>query len=254
MQALKAIYQGLVTKKASRSIPAIPQSDPGEDLDSLSDATGWGEWITGLLRPTIPLPANGEPWGGSLLASPLQWSFQDQELKYFFASSASYNSLTFDINTDLANFLKTSTVGGSQGDDARALRNFKREGGKLIMYHGWSDPAMTPLESVQVLPQSTDRQCLLRQRDRGAKVRAAVHGAGNASLRRRAGTQRLRHAISPRQLGDPVARRRTRSVAIHYSENDPTTFIDRSMPLCAFPETAHLVGGNVFVASSWKCF
>jgi hypothetical protein len=43
-------------------------------------------------------------------------------------------------------------------------------------------------------------------------------------------------------------------LAIHYSENDPTTFIDRAMPLCAFPETAHLVGGNVFVASSWKCF
>jgi hypothetical protein len=42
--------------------------------------------------------------------------------------------------------------------------------------------------------------------------------------------------------------------AVHYRNNDPTTFVDRSMPLCAFPETAHLVGTKVLMASSWKCF
>jgi feruloyl esterase len=42
-------------------------------------------------------------------------------------------------------------------------------------------------------------------------------------------------------------------IASHFSNNDPTSFVDRTMPLCAFPEVAVLKGGNRFIASSWKC-
>jgi feruloyl esterase len=253
VQALKAIYKGLVTKKGVQVYPGYTQSDPGEDLDSLSDATGWGEWITGLVRPTIPVPVNGEPWGGSLLASPLQWSFQDQELKYFFANSASYDSLTFDVNTDLARFLETSTVGGSQGDNARALRNFQREGGKLIMYHGWSDPAVSPLESVRFYHNQlignvfSGNATAVRRFARLFMVPGMHHCGGGPGPNVFDMLAPLDNWVTHGKAPDSV-------VAMHYSENDPTTFIDRSMPLCAFPETAHLIGGNVFVASSWKCF
>ena len=42
-------------------------------------------------------------------------------------------------------------------------------------------------------------------------------------------------------------------IAAHFFNNDTSTFIDRTMPLCAWPETAHFLGGNKFEASSWKC-
>ena len=252
VQALKAIYKGLVAKNGVQIYPGYSQSDPGEDLDSLSDATGWGVWITGLLSATRPVPANGEPWGGSLLVSPLQWSFQDQLLKYFFAGSASYHSLAFDVNRDLANFLKVATVGGSQGGDFNALRGFKKAGGKLIMYHGWSDPAISPLESVRFYKHLINDVFSgdvteVRRFARLFMVPGMHHCAGGPGPNVFDLLTPLDNWVTNHKAPDSV-------LATHYFENEPTTFIDRSMPLCAFPETAHLVGGNVFVASSWRCF
>jgi feruloyl esterase len=252
VQALRAIYKGVVTNKGVQVYPGYSQSDPGENLDNLYTLTGWGEWITGLLSPTMPVPANGEPWGGSLLVSPLQWSFQDQLLKYFFAGSASYNSFTFDVNTDLAAFLKIYTVGGSPGDDFRALCAFERAGGKLIIYHGWSDPAMAPLESLRFYKHLINdvfsgNVTKVRRFARLFMVPGMHHCEGGPGPNVFDMLSPLNKWVTNHEAPNSVR-------AVHYYENDPTTFIDRSMPLCPYPETAHFVGGNVFVASSWRCF
>ena len=253
VQALRAIYNGLVTNKGVRIYPGYTQSDPGEELDNLTDASGWGVWITGLLPATIPVPVNGEPWGGSLLISPLQWSFQDQLLKYFYAGSATYNSLAFDVNIDLANFLKIYTVGGSPGDEAKALRAFKKLGGKLIIYHGWSDPAVTPLETVRFYrTQLIDNifagdAAEVRRFARLFMVPGMHHCSGGPGPNVFDMLDPLDDWVTNHKAPDSI-------LAVHYYDNDPATFIDRSMPLCAFPETAHLIGSNLFEASSWRCF
>jgi feruloyl esterase len=44
-------------------------------------------------------------------------------------------------------------------------------------------------------------------------------------------------------------------IAEHFTNNDPTMPVDRSMPLCPYPQVATYIGGGapVDVASSWKC-
>lgn len=42
-------------------------------------------------------------------------------------------------------------------------------------------------------------------------------------------------------------------IATHYTNNDPTEPVDRTMPLCAYPEVATFTGGNVDQADNWRC-
>jgi feruloyl esterase len=42
-------------------------------------------------------------------------------------------------------------------------------------------------------------------------------------------------------------------MAVHFTNNDPTMPVDRSMPLCPYPQVARYIGGPIDVASSWKC-
>jgi feruloyl esterase len=42
-------------------------------------------------------------------------------------------------------------------------------------------------------------------------------------------------------------------VAAHYVQNNPAMGVDRTMPLCAWPEQAQYNGGPVNDAPSWSC-
>ena len=60
------------------------------------------------------------------------------------------------------------------------MSKFKNRGGKLLLYHGWADPAIQPEHTVDLLQQ--------RAREDGQEseqLDATVHGSRNGSLQRR---------------------------------------------------------------------
>ena len=67
VKAVRAIYQGAITSKGVQLYPGYTKSDPGGDFDDPTGADGGGLWITGFNTPTIPPPANGEPWGSGFV-------------------------------------------------------------------------------------------------------------------------------------------------------------------------------------------
>ena len=68
---------------------------PGYMLSDPEGADGWPRWITGTAAPG----KGAEPWGAppqSFASAPLQWSLQDQFMKYLLFNSADYDSRGFN--------------------------------------------------------------------------------------------------------------------------------------------------------------
>ena len=70
-------------------------------------------------------------------------------MKYFAFNSADYDSRGFNLADSAASGQLASAVKRDSADGENAnLEPFFNAGGKLILYHGWSDPALSPLATV----------------------------------------------------------------------------------------------------------
>jgi feruloyl esterase len=245
VKTLQAIYSGAVTNGNAPLYPGYMASDPG-------GPDGWAEWITGFVSPQFGV---ANPWGSaptSLEVAPFQWSFQDQFMKYFVFDDPTYDSLVFNfrhkVDVNALNAIVTEFQGNGENTD---LSPFFAAGGKLLMYHGWSDPALTPLISVnyytavaQLLDGGDFSQ--LQNNARLFMVPGMHHCAGGPGPNV---FDPLTPLIGWVQFHIPPAE----ITAVHFTNNDPTMPVDRSMPLCPYPQVATYIGGPVDVATSWVC-
>jgi feruloyl esterase len=132
LQAVKNIYAGPSNTYGEQLHPGFPWgAEDGGD--------GWELWISG--------PASGS--NGSL-----QFIFQDQYLRYFIFGP-SYNSLTFNFDRGprILEEMTASFLNATNPD----LSAFNARGGKLIMWHGWSDHALTTVRTVQYYDEVVHR-------------------------------------------------------------------------------------------------
>ena len=90
---------------------------------------GWGSWVTGR-----------EPF------TSLHWLAADGFFKYMVFEDPDWNFRTFDYDADLAFAL--DKVGGALDSASPDLTRFRDGGSKLLVYHGWSDPDISPLGSI----------------------------------------------------------------------------------------------------------
>jgi len=232
--ALHKIWSGAKSSNGQQLYPGYMQSDP-------AGADGWEAWITGFTAPTLGV---AEPWGTSIY--PLQFVFQDQYMKFSVFSNPAYDSLDFSFNNAKGNVSKlVANVArwGSNGLNPN-LWPLVHHGHKLLMYHGWSDPALTPLVSVQyylsVNAAIGNNLTRTRQTARLFMVPGMHHCAGGPGPNTFDPLTPLMGWVEGGVAPDGII------------ATNPDT--SRTMPLCAYPETAHYDGtGPVDVASSWTC-
>jgi hypothetical protein len=245
--AIRKIYQGATTNTGVQIYPGFTKSDPaGGATDD-----GWDAWISGFVTPKLPAPADGEPWGeppASFATAPAQWTFQDQYMKYFVFSDPAYNSLRFNINNPVnLKMLETEDkLGGGDGVNPDLTQFLITNGGKLIMYHGWSDPALTPLETVQYYGNMVGEtfggdQSTAKDSARLFMVPGMHHCGGGPG-------PQINFLVWTLYLDGWVAGGSAPDSIVATSLTGT-----RTMPLCAYPETAQYLGGNVNLASSWDC-
>ncbi len=120
--ALKKLYAGTLDSAGHAVFPGyLPGAEAGQG--------GWGLWITG------PAPAK------SLMAAFGNGFFSD-----FVYEKPDWDYKTFRVDEGLkAASDKTAQALNATDPDLKA---FSARGGKLILYHGWNDPAISALSTV----------------------------------------------------------------------------------------------------------
>ena len=120
--ALKKLYLGTPDSSDHIVFPGyLPGAEEGQG--------GWGLWITG------PAPAK------SLMAFFGIGFFSDMVYE---KPDWDYKTSHVDANLKAANDKTAQALNATDPD----LQAFKSRGGKLIMYHGWNDPAISALNTV----------------------------------------------------------------------------------------------------------
>ena len=120
--AVRAIWSGGRTADGERIYPGLV---PGGEA-----APGaWEYWMTGP-----------EPFAG------IHFLAADGFFKYMVFEDAEWDFRSFDWDTDLAYALEK--VGPMLDAVDPNIDAFRDRGGKLIVYHGWADPDISPLSAI----------------------------------------------------------------------------------------------------------
>ncbi len=124
------------------------------------------------------------------------------------------------------------------------LSDFRSRGGKLIMYHGWADPALTPLMSVDYYeralkangPETSDFFRLFM-------VPGMFHCRGGVGVDHLDALTALINWVEGGKAPDTIA-------ATRVEDNKVT----RSRPLCPYPQVARYgEGGSIDDAKNFTC-
>lgn len=120
--ALRKIYAG---PRNSKGVQIFPGFSPGGE----TGPGGWSEWIT-----------------GSAPSQSLQFDFGTQFFTNMVFNNPPWDFKTFNFDTGvkLADDKQSANLNATDPN----LKAFKARGGKLILYHGWSDAAIPPLGTI----------------------------------------------------------------------------------------------------------
>jgi feruloyl esterase len=218
VKAIKDIWTGVRNSRGELiHQPLVPGGEAG--------AGGWAAWITG-----------SAPFTG------LHWLAADGFFKHQVFENLNFNALNFNFDTDLDFALaKVGPVLDAIDPD---LRPFKRRGGKLLMYHGWSDPHISPLNSIDYYESVIST---LKQRNQ-ARDEAAQDVREFARLFMVPGMQHCSGGPGPNpfdmltalenwvEKGDPP----NRIIASLVANN----VVTRTRPLCPYPRVAVYSGSS----------
>jgi feruloyl esterase len=222
----------------------------GWSVSDLGGRAGAALWTFGRATPDFD---SAGLWAAN---APLGWLFAQHIIQYMVELDPQYNVRTFDVNTggvigDAALKLfneKMELLG--VGDPAK-LRPFQEKGKKLLMYHGFSDPALSPYRTIQFYEQlaamTPGSYPNLQKNVRLFMVPGMQHCAGGPGPNSFAMLPVLDKWVDAGTAPEQIR-------ATKYVNDDPAQGVARTMPLCKFPQQAKYKGaGDVNDAANWAC-
>src|SRR5262249_8780600 len=231
--ALKKIYAGPRTAKGELIIPGF---EPGGE----TGPGGWEAWVTG----------SGANKG-------LQFFFSSQAFANMVHNNSTWDLKTFELEKD--NKLADEKLGSNLNAIDPSLKEFKARGGKLILYHGWSDAALPPTNTINYFHSVVSK---MGRRDAESFMRLYMVP----------GMQHCNGGPGPNQFGASVTR--TQSDAQHDLTLALEKWVEegvapeqiiatkrqsggqgmRTRPLCPYPQVARYKGtGSTDDAANFVC-
>ena len=250
--ALDGVSDGLIANPSTcRFDPAVLECRNGDDSSCLTASQV--ETARGMYAP-ITDPATGRVVSAALLqpGSELGWgrlagaeplTNAIEPFKYVVFKNREWDWRAFSLSTDLPRALQVDAGVVNRTDSN--LQTFFDAGGKLLMYHGWADPQVPPLATIAYFN--------------------AVLKATGASRRGTAIELYMQPGVNHCWGGDGPdtfdavgaldqwmrsGRAPARITALHTAE----TGVDRTRPLCPYPQVAQYIGsGSVDKAANFRC-
>ena len=167
VSAVRKIMQGPRNPRTGRQIY------PGYFTSAAGEPASWPAWIT------------GPPVAGASIQAFFGNGFFGRIVEEIPAPGVwDWAGFDFDRDMAFADRKTERTMNATEADLGRFTHRNRR--GKIIMWHGWEDPAISGADAVDYYRQ------VVRENDDSHGLLPPLHGAGDAPLRRRARTQRLR--------------------------------------------------------------
>src|SRR5437588_7118330 len=233
--ALEKLYAGPRT--------AAGQVHPGHVPGGATGPESWALWITG------PAPGKG-----------LITIFGTQFFRNMVFEDPEWDPRTFQLERDTRR--ADDKLGPVLNATDPDLGSFGQRGGKLVVYHGWSDPAISPLNAIAYY-ESVRAKMGAGKADgvvRLFMMPGVQHCGGGPGPSGFAEASALSNdpehdveAATERWVEEGVAP--ARIVAAKYkTADDPASGVVRTRPLCPYPQVARYKGsGSTDEAASFVC-
>jgi feruloyl esterase len=194
-----------------------------------------------IISPPLLQPGSELGWARLGGAEPL--SNAVEPFKYVVFQNPGWDWRAFRLSTDLPRALRID--GGITNRADADLQPFFDRGGKLLLYHGWSDPQVPPLATIAYF------NAVLKATNRASR------GTG-IELYMQPGVNHCWGGDGPDTFDAVGAldrwmrsgRAPARITALHVSPDG----VDRTRPLCPYPQVAEYVGtGSIDEAGNFRC-
>jgi pimeloyl-ACP methyl ester carboxylesterase len=136
---------------------------PAQPFGGEGTPAGWPAWITGGASPE-------GPQSGSL-----RRTFGTQFFKYFVFGDPSWDYTKYDVSNAPKDARLAGTILNATNTNLDA---FTSRGHKLVMWHGWSDPALSALATISYYEQVQARDANLRDYFRLFMMPGVLHCGG----------------------------------------------------------------------------
>ena len=221
LEAIHAVYDGPMVdgKQVFAGFPFGGEADPD----------GWGSWITGDENANGPGLPN------------LHYAFGTEMYKYLVFDDPNWDYTSYDFSNYESDIAAAAAILNATDTD---LTQFKANGGKMIMWQGWSDPAITALGTIAYYQGVETGDPEVRDYARLFMMPGVLHctgGPGPANVDWLAAiTAWVERDTAPDEL-----------LATKYDANRTPV---RTRPLCAYPTVAEYKGsGDTDDAANFEC-
>jgi hypothetical protein len=213
------------------------------------DPNGWPSWIFGPERGKSAMAGFGFGYFANMVYSDPKWNFRSFDPVAGLAAARDKTSEALDAtNPDLGAFAK--------------------RGGKLILYHGWADAAISPLysihyyDAVQQKLGNSESASFTRlylmpgvQHCAGGPGPDSIGQFGLPGMKNSSATNNVIHALEDwvEDGKAPQAITATKYAELPNHHDDPNKIL-MTRPICPYPQQAHYRGtGSINAAASFTC-